>query len=86
MSKRRIYVDIDELTYRGLKRIGVYSGECPGMITRRVLEHLVADRILGDDSFARWMEAEHRDIVYGSIQEHVGPPQLRHPPASPQQR
>lgn len=79
MSRRRIYVSMDELTYRGLKRLGIYSGECAGMLAERVLSSLVADRILADDNFARWMAAEHRDIIYASIQEHVGPPRQRHP-------
>ena len=74
MSKRRIYVNVEELTYRGLRRIGVFTGECPGMTAARVLSHLVADRILTDDAFARWMEAEARDIVYGSPPQ----PDIRH--------
>lgn len=77
MSKRRIYVNVDELVYRGLKRLGVYSGECAGMIAERTLNALVADHILRDGHFARWMEAEHRDIIYGTKQDPLPPASLR---------
>lgn len=80
MSKRRIYVSIEEIDYRGLKRLGVYSGECVGMMLERMCRELVAHHILTNDRFHRWMEAEYRDIVYGTPQEHVPPPKLRHPP------
>lgn len=79
MSKRRMYIDIDELTYRGLKRLGVYSGECVGMMLQRWCRESVAHRQLTDDSFYRWLEAERRDITYSTHQESVGPPKQRHP-------
>lgn len=77
MTRRRIYVNLDELTYRGLKRLGVYSGECVGMMLERMSRELVAHRQLTDDSFYRWLEAEHRDIVYATPQDRLPPPRYR---------
>ena len=80
MSKRRIYVNIDEINYRGLKRLGVYSGECAGMLVERLIGDLIAHHQLTDDNFYRWLEAEQRDITYGTQQPRLPPPIHRHPP------
>lgn len=77
MSKRRVYVHLDEIVYRGLKRLGVHSGECPGMLIERLCADLVAHHQLTDDNFYRWLEAEQRDITYGSPREQLPPPRLR---------
>jgi hypothetical protein len=77
MSKRRLYVNISEENYRGLKRLGVYWGECPGMILERIAAQLVASWILRDESFATWMSAEQRDIIYGTPREPLPPPRRR---------
>lgn len=74
MKNRRIYVSISELNYRGLRRLGVYTGECAGMIAGRLISQYVAHHVLTDDSFNRWMQAEHRDIEFGS----PPPPDIRH--------
>lgn len=83
MSKRRIYVNIPEINYRGLKRLGVYWGECPGMILERMAAELVASWILRDASFAEWMAAEQRDITYATPQEQLPPPRYRRSPVNP---
>lgn len=74
MNKRRIYANISELNYRGLRRLGVHSGECAGMILERLVDEYVAHHALTDDAFSRWMDAEWRDIRYGS----PPPPDIRH--------
>jgi hypothetical protein len=74
MNNRRIYVSISELNYRGLRRLGVYTGECAGMIAARLINQYVAHHELTDDSFNRWIQAEHRDIEFGS----PPPPDIRH--------
>lgn len=74
MSRRRIYVNISELNYRGLRRLGVYSGERVGVILERLANQYVAHHVLNDDAFSRWMDAEWRDICYGS----PPPPDIRH--------
>lgn len=73
MSNRRIYVNISELNYRALRRIGVYTGECAGMIAERLINEYIGHRILTDESFLRWLEAEQRDITYGN----PPPPDIR---------
>lgn len=80
MSKRRIHVNIEEINYRGLKRLGVYTGECPGMLVERLIAELVTHHILTDDNFHRWLAAEQRDITYGTAQGRVPSPVHRHPP------
>jgi hypothetical protein len=77
MSKRRVYVHLDELTYRGLRRLGVYSGECVGMMLERMCRELVAHHQLTDDNFHRWLEAEQRDITYATPQEQLPAGKLR---------
>jgi hypothetical protein len=77
MSKRRIYVNVEELVYRGMKRLGVYSGECVGMILERMCNELVAHHQLTDDNFYRWLEAEQRDITYATPQDRLPPPKPR---------
>jgi hypothetical protein len=74
-----MYVNVSEENYRGLKRLGVYWSECPGMILERLAAELVASWILKDESFATWMAAEQRDIIYQTKQEPLPPPKLRHP-------
>ncbi len=80
MSKRRLYVHVSEINYRGLRRLGVYSGECPGMLVERLIAELVAHHQLTNESFHQWLEAEQRDITYSTHQETVGPPRQRHAP------
>lgn len=79
MSKRRLYIHVSEINYRGLKRLGVHTGECAGLLVERLIAELVAHHQLTDDNFHRWLEAEQRDITYSTHQEQVGPPRQRHP-------
>ena len=61
---RRAYVQLTELEYRALVRLGIKAMLCPGAALHSLVREAITQGILTDVDFSEWYEREEREIRY----------------------